>query len=371
MINGQFDLNLVVIGKSGAGKSSFCNYLFNKPNHFTTGKGKPVTGWKDNFSNHNFKEGNFSFNVFDSVGLEADNLSEWNERFKSFLNERRITKRMGFCNFMSGVEPGQWIHGFFYVLNANSGRIEPAEIELINQAAKYGSPIMLVLTNCDVAGPKVGALREAVKKVLPNLSVHEVCSVAVRKRSGESTSYGREEVLRDYTDQCQTTLQLNLARFACSTVIQALRKMKQLTVSKIEFSNISVFNISDFNMDEIMDTSGFEKHFESIDFFRDYLNDFGFFNGNLHDFHSEIQQKLEDSFNEATSIMERRLNTVSNNLENGGLSDRISAVFKIAKTAITLRSSMSTMLSEVFDHTISAMYSLDTSFEEQLRIKRT
>ena len=40
--------NILIIGKTGTGKSSFANYLFNV-DKFTTGSGEPVTSWAENF----------------------------------------------------------------------------------------------------------------------------------------------------------------------------------------------------------------------------------------------------------------------------------------------------------------------------------
>lgn len=45
--------NVLIIGKTGTGKSSFANYLFDV-NKFTTGSGEPVTSWAEKFSSISF-----------------------------------------------------------------------------------------------------------------------------------------------------------------------------------------------------------------------------------------------------------------------------------------------------------------------------
>jgi hypothetical protein len=67
----KYSINIVVLGKSGAGKSSFCNYFFDMPERFSTGRGKPVTTWEQNFQSHEFEKQGFALKMFDSVGLEA------------------------------------------------------------------------------------------------------------------------------------------------------------------------------------------------------------------------------------------------------------------------------------------------------------
>lgn len=364
-IDGRFDLNLVVIGKSGAGKSSFCNYLFDRPDHFATGKGKPVTGWEDNFANYRFERGAFSFNVFDSVGLEADNLPEWNGRFEAFLGERRSLPLFG-----PSIEPSQWIHGFFYVLNASSGRIEPAEIELIRKAANYGAPIMLVLTNCDAASDKVAPLREAIGKDLPGVSINEVCSVEIRRRTGATVRFGREEVLRDYIEQSRATLAFNLARFTCRKLVTALRAAKSEAVARIEASDISIRNLSEIDLDEVLDLSTLDEHFESVDFFREYLHEFGFDDHAERDFHQEIRDALEESVENGSQAMERRFDSVGDDLENGGFFKKIVAVYEVGKTALMLKSTLAKVVGDLFDDGMKAMNLLDRLFEEQSRALR-
>jgi hypothetical protein len=99
----KYSINIVVLGKSGAGKSSFCNYFFDMPERFSTGRGKPVTTWEQNFQSHEFEKQGFALKMFDSVGLEADNYSQWTSDFRRFLTERNVPD-----------EPGKWVHGFFF-----------------------------------------------------------------------------------------------------------------------------------------------------------------------------------------------------------------------------------------------------------------
>lgn len=149
----QFAINIIVLGKSGVGKSSFCNYLFDQVGLFETGSGKPVTSWEKNFQSHTFEHQGHLLNVFDSVGLEADNYERWLQQFDRFMQQHRARP----------MEPETWIHGAFYVINASSARLEPVDVNLIKRLGLDARiPLQVILTNADVAGDKVEALEREI-----------------------------------------------------------------------------------------------------------------------------------------------------------------------------------------------------------------
>ena len=84
--------NVLIIGKTGTGKSSFANYLFDV-DKFTIGSGEPVTSWAENFQAYHFEKKGIKINVYDSVGLEPDNQTKWMET--KCLNKTRINHGHG------------------------------------------------------------------------------------------------------------------------------------------------------------------------------------------------------------------------------------------------------------------------------------
>ncbi|MEL3909307.1 MAG: 50S ribosome-binding GTPase [Treponemataceae bacterium] len=140
--------NILLVGKTGAGKSSFANYLFGTE-IFTTGYGEPVTNWEQNFQYYDFTHKGININVYDSVGLEANNKCKWFEEFDAFLSERQNTSSNNMFFFITNFvnnfhqdmspdditnvvkklhqdkSPNEIIHSFFYV--------QTAEVDAENQ----------------------------------------------------------------------------------------------------------------------------------------------------------------------------------------------------------------------------------------------
>ena len=196
--------NILLIGKTGVGKSTFANYLFDTE-RFDTGDGNPVTGWGDNFQNYSFLpyEGNsrVRINVYDSVGLEPDNYDKWIDKLRNFLKDKS-----------SKDNPNDQIHIVFYMLNGAGSRIEDTEIEIIRKIhGKFKLPISVVLTQCDKAEGK----REALEKVVSQntgLSPILVCSKCVKMRDGTSSgkTYGKDEAIEEIIDASINKVGLNL-----------------------------------------------------------------------------------------------------------------------------------------------------------------
>lgn len=128
-------LNVVIVGKTGVGKSTLINSVF-RENLAETGIGKPVTQHMRKIS----KKG-MPIQIYDTKGFELGKNAQ--EEVKEEL--RKIV--------LEGVrskDVNQAIHCIWYCINAASNRIEPEENEWIKELARdnqvYQVPIIVVLT---------------------------------------------------------------------------------------------------------------------------------------------------------------------------------------------------------------------------------
>lgn len=120
-------VNILVMGKTGVGKSTLINSVF-RENLADTGIGKPITKHLQKIT----KDG-IPLTLYDTRGLELK--KEVQEQVRDdIIKLYRETK-----------DTEDEIHVTYYCIQANSSRIEDMEIDFITQIAKE-MPVILVLT---------------------------------------------------------------------------------------------------------------------------------------------------------------------------------------------------------------------------------
>lgn len=120
-------VNILVLGKSGVGKSTLINTLF-REKIAATGIGMPVTKHL-----HKISRKDVPIHIYDSRGLELSQQVQQQVRDEIFslINEKKQTE--------------EEIHLAYYCIQATSGRIEETEIKLIEEIAQK-IPVIIVLT---------------------------------------------------------------------------------------------------------------------------------------------------------------------------------------------------------------------------------
>lgn len=140
-------INLMVIGKTGVGKSTLINAVF-REELVKTGQGKPVTKHLRKIT----KEG-IPLVLYDTKGLELS--SEALEQVTEEIDET-----------LKSLEdnPEEHIHMLWYCIQAGSNRIEDYEIDLIKHFSEK-LPVILVLTQ------SIGEPALEFKKVLEDMNL--------------------------------------------------------------------------------------------------------------------------------------------------------------------------------------------------------
>ena len=181
----QFEVNILVAGRTGCGKSAFVNYLYGAPVR-GTGAGRPVTE-RGLFCERLTLPDGVTLNVHDAWGMEPDRAAEW----EALLLDEMEKRARGSVS--------DWFHTVFYCFSAASARVEDCELSLLRRLLQR-CQVLVVLTHCDAPGAPEAA--QALRRVLTERSgmdprdILEVCSVEKTLLTGKTVRpFGRERVL--------------------------------------------------------------------------------------------------------------------------------------------------------------------------------
>ena len=184
-MNKILETNILIIGKSGVGKSSLLNYIFDKQ-LMETGTGRPVTK-KGIFPKKIEIKENFILNVSDTWGLEANKAKEWKQ-----LIDDEIKKH-------DCAEISDWFHTILFCISAKSSRVEEFEKEIIKGLIDDGNKVIVVLTHSDTNN-----IDETIDEMSVELngagveetSIIRASSVSKKLLSGKTTeTFGKEKIL--------------------------------------------------------------------------------------------------------------------------------------------------------------------------------
>ncbi|WP_050738881.1 GTPase [Acetobacterium bakii] len=180
------ETNVLILGKTGVGKTSLFNYIFGA-DLLKTGAGRPVTGM-GLFEETVALNENLTLHLYDSWGLEADKSQTWKSLINEALEEHNVR------------EIKEWFHTIIYCLSAKSARVEAFDLEMIRTLAKDGNPVMVVLTHCDVMNVKssITAMRE-VLCAQGNVTQQDIVEVSSHSKTllgGKQTRpFGKEKII--------------------------------------------------------------------------------------------------------------------------------------------------------------------------------
>ncbi len=133
-------LNIMVLGKTGVGKSTLINNVFSH-NLATVGVGKPVT---DEVRKYEIE--GFPLAIYDTPGTELGGVNGIDKRIKDIT--QHISKGVTEANRSGKIDEA--IHCIWYCVSTASHRFEEAEKDFIQkflgETAKYNVPVIVVLT---------------------------------------------------------------------------------------------------------------------------------------------------------------------------------------------------------------------------------
>jgi GTP-binding protein EngB required for normal cell division len=175
-------LNLVVVGKSGVGKSSFLNYAAGRK-VFATGNGDPMTQSYFESIDVNSALPGITYSLFDTKGLVSDNVEEWTNSIFTEIDRRDHSDDIY-----------SWFHTIIYCISAADNGLEDFEVTAIKRLMSHGK-VSIVFTKKDLVNhAQLEHLKEMViEKIGNNVQFIAVCNGTHHSTAPAS---GLAEVLR-------------------------------------------------------------------------------------------------------------------------------------------------------------------------------
>lgn len=179
----HIDTSVLVIGRSGTGKSSLLNYLFGKLVE-RAGAGRPVT--PRGIFKHSYEYSDaLTIHIYDTWGLEPDKAEEWGD----LINEE-VARH-------DAMRISDWFNTVIFCISSNSDRVEYFEAGMIKELIDRGNNVVVAITHCN--SQELSENAEVVEKLnnagVSNDRIINVSSVSETLLCGVTTrQFGRDEV---------------------------------------------------------------------------------------------------------------------------------------------------------------------------------
>lgn len=249
----NFRCNVLIMGKTGTGKSTLLNYICDA-NLAETGSGKPVTG--EGIYEHTAVINGQEVQIYDSWGIEAGKVDRWKKLLDDSLKSHGVNKNIE-----------DWFHSVIYCVQAGGLRVEDIDAEIIRKFLSEGYLLTVVLTKADqvdeddekklksvILGELKGLLASKSKGAF---NVIATCAEKKKTRAGETQPFGKEEVQKAILDGWKDTIIERLPKHVVAKLCEYVddwenRQIQMLGTEKI--SGLAENNASIYQ--EIEDSAG-------------------------------------------------------------------------------------------------------------------
>lgn len=231
-------INLAIVGKTGVGKSSLLNYLFDTSDLAETGSGKPVT--KPGFHKYEKNINNKRYAIFDSFGLEAGKTKLWLKDFEGFIGPLQNSQKIQ-----------DWLHSCIYCFSGASARIEPFEIQVVNKLKQQNLNPVIVLTKADSQSAKELAITIREKTGIEPILVS---SVEKKTFAGLVEPQGREQLIDQLINNSMISFKNRLTYMLQSIETEEIKLIHESNFNILKDNLVSNKNVFDQISKKSLDT---------------------------------------------------------------------------------------------------------------------
>ena len=227
--------NVLIMGKSGVGKSSLLNYMFGEEIQ-PVGTGAPVTKAELNCFDYKYDE-NFCIRIYDTWGLEpgADRAAAWK---KTILEEVHRQDRKNIKD---------WFNTIIFCLSRNSDRVEDFEVDIIKGLVSEKNQVSIVITHCQSKDDeKAKTLRSAMISRLHDEGIDTikendfvfVSNVQRKLLTGSVEQFGKEDVFAVIIHNVWNSFRVKVPYLAKQRLEEAYKKSHDEMMKDVERLNL-------------------------------------------------------------------------------------------------------------------------------------
>ena len=243
--------NIMLLGRTGVGKSSFINYLLGK-DVCEVATGRPVT---QGFETYEFDNNGIPLRVYDSKGLEVKDYSTQRKEILNFIIRS--------CNDKNVFN---WLHTIFYCINIERRRLEPEEVDFIKSIkGNIAQNVHIIITHCNdnPDDPDRKNMESYLYSQLGNeIKIYFVNSVVIKQRKKTVPQFGREIVLDEIFKLLWQDISMKISREYSEELYNGYMNIyyKQKDIYDSTLGKVSTFKMLRF-------LSGDKKAMKKIDSF--------------------------------------------------------------------------------------------------------
>ena len=239
--SGQNELdmtNVLIMGKSGVGKSSLLNYMFNREMQ-QVGTGEPVTKQELKCFDYMYDD-HFCIRIYDTWGLEpgADRAAQWR---KTILEEvhRHDEKSIR-----------DWFNTIIFCLSRNSDRVEDYEADIITELIKEENQVAIVITHCQSKDDEQAKImRKAMIERLRENGINSVTednfvfvsNVSTKLLVGSVEQFGKEDVFDVIIRNVWNSFRIKVPYLARQRFEEAYQRSHDEMIGMLKKLNLAIF----------------------------------------------------------------------------------------------------------------------------------